>query len=96
MAKADIDQIKNTIVPVLKQAGVTRCDLFGSYARGEQREDSDIDILVEPPNGMSLFDFIELQQKLEDVLQRKIDLGEFSTIKPRLRESILQSAVQIL
>lgn len=93
---ANLDEIKKKALPVLKEAGVTRSAVFGSYVRGEHRNDSDIDMLVEPPKGMSLFDFIDLQLRLEETLKRKVDLGEYSTIKPRLRETILQSAVQIL
>lgn len=94
--KANLKQIKDKALPVLKQAGVTRSSIFGSIVRGEAKKDSDIDILVEPPRGMSLFDFVDLQLKLEEALDRKVDLGEFSTIKPRLQESILQSSVKIL
>lgn len=94
--KSKIEEIKKKAVPILKEAGVTRSSLFGSVVRGEARGDSDIDILVEIPRGISLFDFVDLQLKLEQVLNRKVDLGEFSTIKPRLREYILQEAVQIL
>ena len=45
-ATIDIDQIKETIVPILKEAGVTRSAIFGSYVAGENTKDSDIDILV--------------------------------------------------
>lgn len=94
--KANLEEIKRKALPILKEAGVTRSSLFGSVVRGEARENSDIDILIEPPKGMGLFEFIDLQHKLEDILKRKVDLGEYSTIKPRLQDNILSSAVQIL
>lgn len=94
--KTNIKQIKDKALPILKEAGVLRSSVFGSYTRGDFRKDSDIDILVELPKGISLFDFVDLQLKLEQVLNRKVDLGEFSTIKPRLRDYILKEAVQIL
>ena len=94
--KSKIEEIKKKAVPILREAGVTRSSLFDSVVRGQARGDSDIDMLVEIPRGISLFDFVDLQLKLEQVLNRKVDLGEFSTIKPRLREYILQEAVQIL
>lgn len=94
--RTDLSQIKSSILPILKQAGVKRSSLFGSYVRGEARKGSDIDILVELPKGKSLFDFIDLQIQLEEVLGRKVDLGEYSTIKPRLKEYILKEAVQII
>lgn len=93
--RVNLDTIKEKVLPILKQAGVTRSSIFGSYVRGESREDSDIDMLVDFPKGKSLFDFIDLQLKLEEVLNIKVDLGEFSTIKPRLRENILGSAIKI-
>lgn len=96
MKKIDIDYIKNKVAPVLKEAGVTRSSIFGSYARGEQRKNSDIDILIEFPKGKSLFDFVDLQLKLEEVLRRKVDLVEYSTIKPRLKPYILNNQSQIL
>lgn len=92
----DVAEIKTKALPVLKEAGVTRSSIFGSYVRGEHREDSDIDMLVEPPKDMSLFDFVDLQLRLEKALERKVDLGEYATIKPRLRKTILESAIQIL
>lgn len=94
--KADISDIKKKALPILKQAGVTRSSLFGSVVRGKAKKSSDIDILIEPPKGMGLFEFIDLKHKLEDVLNKKVDLGEYSTIKPRLQDNILSSAVQIL
>lgn len=94
--RTDIAQIKSKILPILKQAGVKKSSLFGSYVRGEARKGSDIDILVELPKGISLFDFVDLQLKLENVLGKKVDLGEYTTIKPRLKEYILNEAVQII
>lgn len=94
--KANIEKIKKKAIPILKQAGVTRSSLFGSVVRGDDKEGSDIDILVELPKGKSLFDFVELQLQLEEVLGRKVDLVEYSTIKPRLKPYILNSQQPIL
>ncbi len=90
------DLIKQKAVPILKEAGATRSSLFGSYVRGEEKETSDIDILVEFNKKLSFFDFVDLQLKLEKILHKKVDLGEYSTIKPRLRAQILKEAIQIL
>ena len=96
MTKANLDRIKNKAVPILKEAGVTHSALFGSYVRDENVKGSDIDILVDLPKEKGLFDFIELQLKLEDALDKKVDLVEYSTIKPRLRNNILNDQVRIL
>ncbi len=93
---SNLDLIKQKAVPILKEAGVTRSSIFGSYVRGEERENSDIDILVDFPEGKSLFDFIGLQLKLEDALHNKVDLITYTGIKPRLKERILSEQVPIL
>jgi len=96
MQQLTIDEIKQKIVPILKEAGVTRSALFGSYARGEENEKSDVDILVDYPNGKSLFDFVNTKIQLEDALGKKVDLIEYKTIKPKLKQYILSEQFQIL
>lgn len=92
----DIAKIKQKILPILHRYGVTRVGLFGSYVRGEMREDSDIDIVVKIEKDISLLDFVELKLEIEEVLGRKVDLVEYNTIKPLLRERILKEQVVIL
>ncbi len=91
-----VDEIKEKIVPILKQRGVTRAAVFGSVARGEDTAESDIDILVEIPHRHGLFEFASIKLALEDVLGKKVDLIEYQAIKPRIRENILNSQVPIL
>lgn len=91
----DIKIISNQILPILKQAGVLKSSVFGSLARGEADEKSDIDILVEFPPGKSLFDLIELEEKLSSALKKKVDIGTYRSIKPFLKERILKEQVQI-
>jgi predicted nucleotidyltransferase len=94
--KIDIEEIKRKILPVLQRYGVKRGGLFGSYVRGEMKEDSDIDILVEIEKDISLLDFVGLKLEIEETLGRKVDLVEYNTIKPLLREKILKEQVIIL
>lgn len=94
--KNDVEQIKKKALPILKKAGITRSSIFGSYVRGEAKVTSDIDILVDAPEGMTLFDFVGLQQELERVLGKKVDLGEFSTLKPRIKDNVLSQQVRII
>lgn len=94
--KQNIDQIKTKVIPILKQAGVTRSSLFGSVARGEAKDDSDIDILVDLPKEKDLLEFVHLKHSLENVLGRKVDLVEYHTIKPLIRDSILHDQIQII
>ena len=94
--KANVDEIKRKILPILQDYGVKRVGLFGSVVRGEMREDSDIDILVEIEKDISLLGFIGLKLEIEEALGKKIDLVEYKTIKPLLRERILNEQVILL
>jgi len=92
-----MEDIKKKIVKILKKYGIKKAGIFGSYARGEQTEDSDIDILVElSSSGFSLIDFIRLKNILEDSLNKKVDLVEYSAIKSLIRKDILKEEVAIL
>jgi predicted nucleotidyltransferase len=92
----NIEEIKRKILPVLKKYGVTRAGIFGSVVRGEAREESDIDILVEIESRMSSLDFVGLKLELEEALGKPVDLGEYSVIKPIIKEQILEEEVPIL
>jgi len=92
----DIEEIKRKILPILKKYGVTKAGIFGSVARGEETRESDIDILVEINTRMSLLDFVGLKLELEDALGIPVDLGEYSAIKPIVKEQILSEEVAIL
>ena len=96
MTQANVDLIKQKAVPILKEAGVTRSALFGSYVQGNNTKESDIDLLVDVPRGTTLFDIVELQIRLEESLQKKVDLVTYRSIHPLLKESILKHQVQIL
>src|SRR3989344_5213365 len=95
--KDTLDNIKEKILPILKQHKVTRAGIFGSYARGEQKKGSDVDILVEiDDDDLGLLGFIRLKNILERAIKRKIDLVEYSIIRKELRESILNDEIPIL
>ena len=80
----------------LARLGARGLGLFGSFAREEAREDSDVDILVELDKGLSLLDVVAIQQELEDVLGRKVDLVEYEAIRPLIRDRVLAEEVRIL
>ena len=75
--------------------GVKSLALFGSIARDEARPGSDADLLVEFDRPVGLFAFIGLQQFLETLLGCKVDLGTPRSLKPRLKDSVLQEAIYI-
>jgi len=92
----EIEKLKPKIVEILKEEKVKRAGIFGSYARGEQKKNSDVDILIELDDSVSLFGFIGIKLALEDALKKKVDLVEYKTIKPRIKGRILQEEVKIL
>lgn len=95
--KMTVEGIKKKILPVLKRYDIRRAGVFGSVVRGEVREDSDVDILVEiERDDISLLDFVGIKLELEEALGRKVDLVEYSTIKPLIKERILSEEVVIL
>ncbi|TXJ06846.1 MAG: ArsR family transcriptional regulator [Aeromicrobium sp.] len=83
--------------PILKALaadhGYMRLSVFGSVARRQARSDSDIDLIVEAPDGTSMFGFIRFKQLLEQVLGRQIDLIDYGGLKPRLDDDIRREAV---
>ena len=91
-----IQEIKEKITPILQRYGVTKAAIFGSLAKGEATTSSDVDILVEIKNDMSLLDFIGVKIELEEALKMKVDLVEYDTIKPIIKERILAEQEVIL
>lgn len=69
--------------------------LFGSYTRGEQKEGSDIDILVRFSEGATLLDFVGLANFLEEKLKIKVDIVSERAVRPELKEQILSEVVTV-
>jgi len=91
----DLEKLKQKILPLLKKFGVKRASIFGSFARGEAKEKSDIDILIEFDDGKSLLDLIRLEIELEKRLKRKVDLLTYRSLHPLIRKRILEEEVKI-
>jgi len=75
--------------------GVLSIALFGSYARGDAKEQSDIDIAVELKSDNKFMNFFGLKYYLEEHLNKEIDLGIESTIKPAVKESIQKDMIYV-
>lgn len=90
-----VKEIQNKILPILKEEGVLRSSIFGSFARGDNRPDSDVDILVELGKPTGFFGFVRLQRKLEEILGRKVDLLTYKSIYPPLKKYIERDEVLI-
>lgn len=93
--KKSLEPIKGKIIKILKKNKVKRAGIFGSYARGEQKKNSDVDILIQPPKGMGLR-FFALERELGEKLRKKVDLVTYKGIYHLLRERILNDEVQII
>lgn len=96
-----IEEVKNILKEhkeeVSRKYKVSEIGIFGSFVRGEQRERSDIDILVEfdQRNIPGLLKFIEMERYLEKLLRKKVDLVRKGGIRPELRKIILKEVVYI-
>jgi uncharacterized protein len=79
--------------PSLSAHGVREIWIFGSVARGEARDGSDVDILVDLSAPVSLFDLVRLRRRLEGLLGRRVDLVTREGLEPELREEVMREAV---
>ncbi|KKP65768.1 MAG: polymerase beta domain protein region protein [Candidatus Roizmanbacteria bacterium GW2011_GWA2_35_19] len=79
----------NNIIEILQSYQVKKAAFFGSYARGDYNNQSDVDILIELPKGMTLFGLVDLKIDLEKKLNKDVDLVTYRSIHPLLRERIL-------
>ena len=91
-----IKEIKNIIKPILNKHGITDINLFGSYARGDARPDSDIDIYCDKGNIRTLIDQVVLEEELENALNKKIDLV-FNTARMNqsFRDNIMEDMIKL-
>jgi len=79
-----------------RRFGVQGLWVFGSYARDEQRKDSDIDILVEFNNDdMTLFKFVELEEELSKIVGHEVDLVQRSALKKRMQPQVFAEAIAV-
>jgi len=81
---------------LFEKFGVSEIDLFGSYARGEESNESDVDILIDFKKGYKTFDnYMDLKFYLEELLGKKVDLIMKSAIKPGLKPFISEEAIYV-
>lgn len=91
-----IEQYQNALLPILIRYDIKRAAIFGSVAKGYSRPASDIDILIEPKSGFTLFNMLNLEAEIERALDKKVDLVEFAAIKASIKNEVLQNAITIL
>lgn len=89
------DEIKRTIIKILSGYGAVRISIFGSFARGEERPESDIDIIVRFDHPKSLLQLIHIEEEVKNAVNRNIDLLTENSINPYLIDSIRRDEVVI-
>ena len=92
----DIKKILRENETVLREKyKISEIGIFGSFVRGEQKKKSDVDILVEFSEPMSLFEFIDVEEHLSNILGIKVDLVTKKALKPRIGKRILSEVVYL-
>jgi len=92
------EEIKDKVIPILMRHDVRRAAIFGSFVRGEEKENSDIDILIEleEKEKISLLDLASVKIELEEALGRSVDVVEYSAIHPLVKDRILKEQEVIM
>ena len=91
-----LEDFKEKIIPILKKHKISHAGIFGSYARGDYNENSDVDILVDVPESYSLLKFAGIKVEIEDEINKSVDLVEYPLIHPKLKTGILKEEVTLI
>jgi len=86
------DQVR----PVLERHDVTKAEIVGSFARGEQTPESDFDIVVDLPRGKTLFDLVDLKQDVTEAVGREADVTTYRSISEYLRPHLFADTITVL
>lgn len=95
MSPESVLEILRAAKPELPRFKAKELGLFGSFARAEPSETSDVDVLVDFYDDADLLDLVGLAQFLEELLHRKVDLVPRRALRPELREAILREVVPL-
>ncbi len=96
MSVKELLQAKRTeILHIAARHGAHNVRIFGSVARGEDDEQSDVDFLVEMDEGRSLMDHAALLVDLEELLGRKVDVAPENVLRPKIKDRVLKEAVSL-
>ncbi len=93
----DVQKIAKLSIPILKKNGVIKAGIFGSYARGDAKQKSDIDMLIKfKGSTKSLLDLIKLEDELKQNLNKEVDVITYRSINKLIKKNILNEEVRIL
>ena len=96
MKEDPLEELKKTLIDVLRKHDVKKAALFGSIVRGEATDESDIDLLVEFEGRKSLLDLAGLKLDLQEIVRRNVDVLTYKSLHPLLKERILREQEVIL
>jgi len=92
----DVRQKIGNLKPIIRERYKVRTiGVFGSYVRGEAKEKSDLDVLVDFSKPISLLKFVELENFLSDSIGVRVDLVMKNALKPRIGKHILEEVVAV-
>jgi uncharacterized protein len=86
---------RHKLIAAAAAHGITGLQVFGSVARGDDRPDSDVDLLADLPPGLGLFGLGRLEAELEDILSTRVDLAPAGSLKPQVRERVEHELVPL-
>lgn len=90
LTKNEIKQILKNNSDILKKYHVSKIGIFGSYVNGNATENSDVDLLVDFSDTISLFQYVHLSDSITGFLHRNVDLVELNGIKPQIKSKIME------
>ena len=96
MTDAQVQSLRELVEPILRKYGVVKAKLFGSFARGDMRSDSDLDLLVEFGKKIpSMWDFVRMRQELADHVGREVDVVTDKSVVAPLRSYIYRDLITL-
>ena len=90
-----INMFREIAIPIAKEYGLAELYLFGSYARGDAKEGSDLDFRIDRPDGMSLFKLGGLQYRLSEAFNCHVDLVTTGQLSDEFRNAIQEYEVNL-
>jgi uncharacterized protein len=95
-AREEVLGALRTVLPELRERfGVQQVWLFGSFARGEDKPESDVNVLVELEPGATLFTLSRIKHRLQEVLQREVDVGTSGGLSRVARERVMKECALV-
>jgi predicted nucleotidyltransferase len=91
-----LETIQSKALPILRQYGIIQAGIFGSRATNTEAASSDVDLLINAPDSLSMFDLLKLKHSLEDSLGIQVDLVEYKLLKPFVKQRALREEIRIL